>query len=114
MIDWNKPIELDTVPPRPARVVYVTSDGVADVLADWCNDGGPDCKQYVRQSGEKIWQPENFPRVRNAPDSAAIIAELVSAATAFIAELDSTGDFDNWERCKTRLRAAVTAMESRP
>lgn len=37
---------------------------------------------------------------------------LLAAAKAFIAELDSSGDFANWERCKARLREEVEKEES--
>jgi hypothetical protein len=37
----------------------------------------------------------------------AAAPRLLAAAEAFIAELDSSGDFENWERVKAELRAAV-------
>ncbi|USM11460.1 hypothetical protein vBCbaSRXM_15 [Citromicrobium phage vB_CbaS-RXM] len=37
---------------------------------------------------------------------------LLHAAKEFIAELDSSGDFANWERVKAQLREAVEGAEA--
>lgn len=42
----------------------------------------------------------------------AAAPKLHHAAKEFIAELDSSGDFENWERCKRQLRDAVQEAEA--
>ena len=44
----------------------------------------------------------------------AAAPELLDAATAMVNELDSQGDFENWERCKAQLRAAVAQANGEP
>lgn len=67
-IDWTKPIELDTVPPRPAHVLYHTIAGRAAVVADWGkrpDDCVPDDDLEVNPDGTVIGFEGDFPRVRN-------------------------------------------------
>lgn len=47
----------------------------------------------------------------DAPLVAAAPA-LLHAAKEFVAELDSSGDFGNWERVKRQFRDAVNAAET--
>jgi hypothetical protein len=55
----------------------------------------------VRVDGKPNAEGEANLRVtKAAPD-------LLAAGQDFLAELDSSGDFENWERCKTNLRAAI-------
>lgn len=39
---------------------------------------------------------------------------LLAAAEDFIAELDSSGDFENWEGVKAKLRAAIQDAKEEP
>jgi hypothetical protein len=99
MIDWTQPIELDTVPPRPARVVRGPDcDGDYFVEADWpdrsrlMNDG----PLYVNPDGVVAgFLSGRMARVRNViaqPTEAdprdALIAELVGALKAAVDHIE--------------------------
>ncbi len=74
MIDWTKPIELDTVPPRAARVVEIDpadSEWPAFVEADW-PDGASSRFCWVDPNGKplmaaalSVLRRVRTPRVRN-------------------------------------------------
>ena len=68
MIDWSKPIELNTVPPRPARAGYVYDDkSGARVYADW-RSGVPGEWRACDNEGVTSWV--GSPRVRNVTTTA--------------------------------------------
>lgn len=49
-----------------------------------------------------------------APGASAQSDTLLDVAKAFVVELDSGGDFENWQSVKARLRKAVAAAEGLP
>lgn len=103
-IDWSRPIELDTVPPRPARVLEgPDNDGDYWVQADWA--GTAESRAiYVTESGNgRFSDYDPAPRVRNvAPPTDDVTAELL-AALREIADLPgeiNPSNYDHDDACE--------------
>ena len=79
-IDWTKPIELATDPPRPARVVSgPTRAGNYDVEADWGEPHGLMSLFVGPLSGFVCGYEYDLPRVRNVAATPDLAAELAEA-----------------------------------
>jgi hypothetical protein len=74
MIDWSKPIETDTSPPRHAYALDKTRLGGALVRCDWHSDGDISAV-YVEDDGAPYGFPD-LPKIRNVAQPEKVAAVM--------------------------------------
>lgn len=93
-IDWTRPIELDTVPPRPARVVGgpKLTTGSFEVSALWLPEFEKEAVMWVAPEG-CVRGMVGMPRVRNVTTPTDdVTAELLAALKAVNKSATPTAD----------------------